>query len=115
MGTGPTFWWKQCSRVECLECGFEVVVVLLMMHCHIHYGIGQGVRGGASPPPHPTPPVEAQTYRVSFPKHMFRLQCLLEGCLGGASNWTNLRVRFAHLHAQDTIVILEEGNKPYPR
>ena len=32
-----------------------------------------------------------------------------------ASNWTNLRVRFAHRHVQDKIVILEEGNRPYPR
>ena len=39
----------------------------------------------------------------------------MEGCLRGASNQTNLKVYFAHLHAWDTIVILEEGNQPYPR
>ena len=31
----------------------------------------------------------------------------VQGCLVGASNRTNLRVHFAHCHAQDTIVILE--------
>ena len=35
--------------------------------------------------------------------------------MGGASNWTNLRVHFAHRHARNTIVILEEGNRPYHR
>ena len=57
---------------------------------------------------------EAQTYRVSSTKYMLRIQCLVEGCLGGASNRTNLWVHFAHLHAQDTIIILEDGNWPYP-
>ena len=36
-------------------------------------------------------------------------------CLGGASNWTNVRVHFVHRHARETTVILEEGNRPYPR
>ena len=38
----------------------------------------------------------------------------MEGCLVRSSNWTNLRVNFAHRHNQDTIVILEEDNRPYP-
>ena len=47
---------------------------------------------------------------VYFPKRLLRLRCPVEGCLGGSSNWTNLQVHFAHRHAQNTIVILEEGN-----
>ena len=39
----------------------------------------------------------------------------MEGCLGGDSNWTNLRVHFVHRYARDTIVILEESNRPYPK
>ena len=39
----------------------------------------------------------------------------MEGCLGGALNWTNIRVHCAHLHTWNTIVILEEGNQPYSR
>ena len=34
--------------------------------------------------------------------------------MGEASNRTNLQVHFAHRHLRDTIVILEEGNQPYP-
>ena len=60
-------------------------------------------------------PGEAQTYRVYFPKRLLRMRCPVEGCLGGASNRINIRVNFAHFHARDTIVILEEGNRPYPR
>ena len=45
---------------------------------------------------------------------MLRLRCAVEGCLGRASNRTNLLVQFAHCHVQDTIVILEEGNRYYP-
>ena len=63
----------------------------------------------------PPPPGEAQNYRVFFPKRLLRIRCPVEGFLGGASNRANLRVHFAHRHAQDTIVILEEGNRPYPR
>ena len=54
-------------------------------------------------------------FQVSFPKQLFLIRCLVEGCLGGVSNWTNLRVYFAHHHVRDKIVILEEGNQPYPR
>ena len=53
--------------------------------------------------------------QVSFPKHLSRLQCPVAGCLGGDLSWTNLRVHFAHRHVGETIVILEEGNCPYPR
>ena len=60
------------------------------------------------------PPGEAQIYRVYFPEHMLQIWFLVEGCLGGASNKTNLWVHFVHLHTQYTIVILEEGNQPYP-
>ena len=35
-----------------------------------------------------------------------QFQCPEEGCLGGASNGTNLQVKFLHRHLQDTIVIL---------
>ena len=44
-----------------------------------------------------------------------RLRCLVAGFLGGASSCTNLWIYFSHRHVRDTIVILEEGNHPYPR
>ena len=80
----------------------------------------ESTRHGAGVPRRVTPSLppplgEAQTYRVYFPKLMLQLRCPVEGCLGGASNWANLRVHFSHHHARDKIVILEEGNLPYPR
>ena len=63
---------------------------------------------------HP-PPGEAQYYQVSFPKHMLRIRFPVVGCMCGDSYRTNLRIHFAHLHVQDTFVILEDGNRPYPR
>ena len=68
--------------------------------------------GGGTPQPLTG---EAQTYKVSLPKHLQRLRCLVEGCLGGALNRTNFWVHFAYPHTRYTIVILEEGNRPYPR
>ena len=35
--------------------------------------------------------------------------------MGGAPSRTNLRIQFAHRHVQDKILILEEGNHPYPQ
>ena len=62
------------------------------------------------------PPLcESQSYRVYLPKNMLRIQYLVEGCLGGASNRTNLLVHFAHRNAPDTIVILVEGKRTYHR
>ena len=58
------------------------------------------------------PPTEDQKYRVSFPKHLLRLWCLVALCLGGESSRTNLLIHFAHRHVQDKIVILEEGSRP---
>ena len=107
MVIGPTFRERWQRRVECPEGGLEVAAVLLLTHHQIQHSVGQGERGGSPPP---TPPGEAQTYQVSFLKRLLRLQCPIEGCLGGASNQTNLRVHFSYRHARDIIVILEEGN-----
>ena len=73
-----------------------------------HLG-GSGVT--LSPPP---PPGEAQTYRVSLPKAITCLRCPVAGLQWGAPRCTNLQVQFAHHHVKDSIVILEEGNRPYP-
>ena len=70
--------------------------------------MGRGYQGGSPPPP----AGEVQTYLVFFLERLLRIRFLVEGCLGGASNWTNLQVHFLHRHVWDTIVILEEGNQP---
>ena len=64
---------------------------------------------------HPPPPGDSQNYQVSLPKCLLRLRCPVEGCLGGASSRINLRVHLTNRHVRDKIVILEEGNQPYPR
>ena len=56
----------------------------------------------------------SSTYRVYLPKRLVRTWCQLEGCLGGASNWTNLQVQFMYRHARDTMILVK-GNQPYPR
>ena len=66
--------------------------------------------GGGTGESKPPPPMEAQNYRISLLKCLFRIWCLVEGCLGGSLNKTNLQVHFVHRHARYTIVILEEGN-----
>ena len=70
-----------------------------------------GVLGENLPPP---PLGEAQTYQVSFPEEFTHLQHPMVGYQGGGTNRTNLQVHFMHCHVRDTIVILEEGNRPYP-
>ena len=42
-------------------------------------------------------------------------RCLVEECLGRVATRTAMHVHFLHLHVQDTVVILEEGNFPHPR
>ena len=56
-----------------------------------------------------------KTHRIYFPQRLQQLWCSVEGRLGGYPNRTNLWVHFAHFHAQETIVIPEEGNRNYPR
>ena len=33
---------------------------------------------------------------------------------GRVTAYTNFRIHFVHRHVQDTVVILEEGNRPHP-
>ena len=55
------------------------------------------------------------SYRVNFPKCLLHLRCLVEGCMGEASSRINLRIHFERRHMRNKIVILYEGNQPYPR
>ena len=112
MGKGPIFLEHQGSRVECPECGVEVAALFLLIHFQSQHRVGGETGVGVSPPPPRVPPGESQTYLVSFPKHLSQLRYQVAGCLGGSSSRTNLQIHFAHRHMWDTIVILEEGNRP---
>ena len=89
-------------RVQFPEREVEVAAGSLLTHPQSQHGMGQWEQGGVTP----TPPGEAQAYRASFPKLLARLRCPVKGCLGGATNRTNLWVHFVHRHIRDTIVIL---------
>ena len=48
----------------------------------------------------------AQEYQMSFPEKGGPRRCLMEGCPGGLSTRTAMRVHFVHRHVLDTVVIL---------
>ena len=69
---------------------------------------------GAGYHPHPPP---GRPEPIGSPLHKFcHYSCdRKRGVWGTATNWTNLRVKILHRRMHDTIVILEERNRPYPR
>ena len=110
---GPTYWKRQRMWLKCPECVLEVADGLIIIYRQIKGGMGWGNQRGL-PPPLPRGG-EARAYWVYFPKTLSRLRCPADRYLGGEQNRTNLQVQFVHCHIQDTIAILEEGNKSYPR
>ena len=63
------YWEWQRIRVQCLECGVEVMLGSLLTHHQSNYGVLQ--LQGNQPPLPPPPTGEDQTYRVSFLKTLF--------------------------------------------
>ena len=57
--------------------------------------------------PQPPPLVETWVYRISFTQAEHYMTCPVEG--------TALWFQFMHFHVWDTIVVLEEGNRPLLR
>ena len=113
MGVGSSYWEWLWRKVQCLECGAELVVVSLMDHNQWQHSIGKGNQGRLHPTHNPTPQ-EAKPYWAPFPAALKWLIWSVEGFQGGVTSLTNLWVHFLHRHIKDTIVILEEGNQPYP-
>ena len=112
MGTKLKFWERQRMRAQCPKMELRSRRGCFWRTVRDIPSWDGGTRGGHSLPL-PLHPWEDQTYQVSLPKLLLRLRCLIEGCLGGASNRYNIQVHFAHRHVRDTIVILEEGKWPY--
>ena len=111
-GIGPTFWELQRMQVQYTECRVEVATGSLLTRRQRQNGVDRGYQGeGTAPRPYSG---DSKTHRVSFMKRLLRLRFMVEGCLGGASNRTNLRVNFALRHVRDTVLILEWVNRPYP-
>ena len=57
---------------------------------------------------------ERRTYRISFPWTACDIAFPVGVCPGRSSSWSALWVHFVHLHMQDTLVVLVEGNYPLP-
>ena len=52
---------------------------------------------------------------VSFPRAARSIRCPVEVCEGQETTRTNLWIHFVHRHVRDTIVMMEEGDRPHPR
>ena len=53
--------------------------------------------------------------KMNSPTKDGRRRCPGEGCPGVLATRAAMRVHFVHRHVHDTVVILEEGNRPLPR
>ena len=97
-------------KIPRVWCGYGYGVLDEASSCAERHRMG-GTRAASAPPP---PRGEVHTYWIYFPEVMTCLRCPVEGCQGVATIWTNLHVHFLHRYMWDAIVILEEGNIPYP-
>ena len=58
---------------------------------------------------------DPRKYRMALLAKGVPRSCPVEGCLGRVATRTAMRVHFLYRHVLKTVVILEEGNLPYPR
>ena len=65
--------------------------------------------------PHPHPPDEPRTYRISFLRAAHDIACPVGGFLRRTTIRSALQVHFMHHHVQYMLVVLEDGNHPLPR
>ena len=61
------------------------------------------------------PGEEPRMYQMTFPTKGGPRSFPVDGCTVRLATRTAMRVYFLHRHVRDTVVILEEGNLPYPR
>ena len=111
-GEGPTYRERQKERVECGDCGKEMVVGSLASHQMTHHAKAKeencswndSAAGG-----------EPRTYWIDFPTKGGPRGCPVEGCPGRAGTRTAMRIHFCNRHVRDIVIILEEVNLPLPR
>ena len=82
----------------------------------IHWQTQNGVEaGGRNQWDTPLPPDgEPQTYLMLFPSAVGPRECPAEEYRGRAMTRTAMIVNFLHIHVQETVIILEEGNLSHP-
>ena len=113
-GEGLTYCERQKERVECGDCRKGMAAGSLELHRMMQNGkekedkwswTDTATGGGGEP----------HTYWIEFPSKGGTGERPVEGCLGRAGTWTAMRVHFWRRHVRDIVIILEEGNFPYPR
>ena len=55
-----------------------------------------------------------RTFQMAFPEKEGPQSFLVKGCTDRAATRTEMWVQFLHQNVLETVVILEEGNPPYP-
>ena len=108
-GEGPSYIARQRERVRCPKFSAELVSGSLAAHRQTQSGFGRGPQWADT-----LPPVDQHMYRVFFPRTTGLVACPVEDCRGGTTSRANLLINFVHRHAQDMIMIMEEGNQPRP-
>ena len=93
-----------------MECAVDLAARFMVSHRQVQHGMGWGIKWDSTP--HPPCP---RLYRVSLTRAAGYVGCPVDGCERRARTHTNLQINFVHRHVQETIVILEEGNRPLPR
>ena len=112
IGVGLYHQERQRVRVQCPECGEEMVLGLLLVHLKTQHrkatlGRCHWVISAPGGEPH--------TYKMGLPTAGVPRNCPVKGCWGQAAKYTAMQVHLLHQHVRYTVIILEEGNLPHPR
>ena len=81
----------------------------LTAHFQSQHGVGRGPHWDITPPL-----VDPHINRVSLPNMAGLLGGPFKGCMGREMIRINLWIHFVHLHVQEMIIIMEEGNSTCP-
>ena len=109
-GEGPTSRERKLTRVSCKEYGGEMAQLSIRRHMERSHGIvlphirGADVRGAG-----------LETYKVSFPRILKSVGCLVEGCLPRENTPRRLWDHFMYLHWKLKVDIMQEGPEPILR
>ena len=96
--------------MKCPECGEDLATGSLAVHRKTYHGVDAGWRQQwDTSPGQRSPDVLDVVSNHSGPR-----ECPVEGFRGRAEKRTVLRVNLLHIHARETVIILEEGTPPQP-
>ena len=112
-GKGGRYKERQREQVSYPDCGKELDMGSLVVHCQTQYSMAQG--GPGQEVDREGRGNEPRTYKMEFMANAGPRPCPVEGCSGQAAIRTAMQVSFWHRHVQDTVVILEKSNLPHPQ